>query len=98
VVIKVQPEVSFIFAFRGPNNEFPQIKTREATAYVRIKNNEPFILGGLLSQEDKKSLYKVPLLGNIPWLGNLFSYQSTTSSDVELIICVTPTIVYGNLN
>ncbi len=98
VVIKVQPEVSFIFAFRGPNNEFPQIKTREATAYVRIKNNEPFILGGLLSQEDKKNLYKVPLLGNIPWLGNLFSHESTTSSDVELIISVTPTIVYGNLN
>jgi type II secretory pathway component GspD/PulD (secretin) len=98
VVIKVQPEVSFIFAFRGPNNEFPQIKTREATAYVRIKNNEPFILGGLLSQEDKKNLFKVPFLGNIPWLGNLFSYQTTTSSDVELIISVTPTIVYGNLN
>lgn len=98
VVIKVEPEVSFIFAFRGPNNEFPHIKTREATAYVRIKNNEPFILGGLLSQEDKKNLYKVPLLGSIPWLGNLFSHEQTTSSDVELIISITPTIVYGNLN
>lgn len=97
VVIKVQPEVSFIFAFRGPNDEFPQIKTREATAYVRIKNNEPFILGGLLGQEDKKNLYKVPLLGNIPWIGNLFSHEKTISSDVELIITITPTIVYGNL-
>ncbi len=97
VVIKVQPEVSFIFAFRGPNDEFPHIKTREATAYVRIKNNEPFILGGLLGQEDKKNLYKVPLLGNIPWIGNLFTHEKTTSSDVELIITITPTIVYGNL-
>ena len=98
VVIKVQPEVSFIFAFRGPNSEFPHIKTREATAYVRIKNNEPFILGGLLGQEDKKNLYKVPLLGSIPWLGNLFTNEKTTTSDVELIITITPTIVYGNLN
>ncbi|MCB9771851.1 MAG: hypothetical protein H6754_04820 [Candidatus Omnitrophica bacterium] len=98
VVIKVQPEVSFIFAFRGPNNEFPHIKTREATAYVRIKNNEPFVLGGLLGQEDKKNLYKVPLLGNIPWVGNLFSHEKTTTSDVELIITITPTIVYGNLS
>ena len=98
VVIKVQPEVSFIFAFRGPNNEFPHIKTREATAYVRIKNNEPFVLGGLLGQEDKKNLYKVPLLGNIPWIGNLFSHEKTTTSDVELIITITPTIVYGNLS
>lgn len=98
VVIKVEPEVSFIFAYRGPNNEFPHIKTREATAYVRIKNNEPFILGGLLSQEDKKNLFKVPLLGSIPWLGNLFSHEESTTSDVELIISITPTIVYGNLN
>ncbi len=98
VVIKVEPEVSFIFAFRGPNSEFPHIKTREATAYVRIKNNEPFILGGLLGQEDKKNLYKVPFLGNIPWIGNVFTNEKTTTSDVELIITITPTIVYGNLN
>ncbi len=97
VVIKVEPEVSYIFGFRGPNNEYPQIKTREATANVRIKNNEPFILGGLLGQEDKKNLYKVPLLGSIPWIGNLFSHEKTTSTDVELIISITPTIVYGNL-
>ncbi len=97
VVIKVQPEVSYIFAFRGPNSEFPHIKTREATAYVRIKNNEPFIIGGLLGQEDKKNLYKIPLLGSIPWIGNLFSHEKTTSSDVELIISITPTIIYGNL-
>lgn len=97
VVIKVQPEVSYIFEYRGPNNEFPHIKTREATAYVRIKNNEPFILGGLLSQEDKKNLFKVPLLGSIPWIGNLFTHEKTTSNDVELIIAITPTIVYGNL-
>ncbi len=97
VVIKVEPEVSFIYGYRGPNNEYPHIKTREATAYVRIRNNEPFILGGLLSQEDKKNLYKVPLLGSIPWVGNLFSHEKTTTSDVELIITLTPTIVYGNL-
>lgn len=64
---------------------------------MRIKNNEPFILGGLLSQEDKNNLYKVPLLGSIPWIGNLFSHEKTTTNDVELIITITPTIVYGNL-
>ncbi len=97
VVIKVQPEVSFIYDYRGPNNEYPHIKTREATAYVRIKNNEPFVLGGLLSQADKKNLYKVPLLGNVPWLGNLFSRQKKEVIDEELIIIITPTIYYGNL-
>ncbi|MCA9401511.1 MAG: hypothetical protein KC713_07775 [Candidatus Omnitrophica bacterium] len=95
VVIQVEPEVSFIFAFRGPNDEFPQVKTREATANVRIKNRQPFILGGLLNQEDKKNLYKVPVMGDIPLLGNLFSYDSHTVVDTELIITIIPTIVTG---
>lgn len=95
VVLKVEPEVSFIFTFRGPNDEFPHVKTREATAYVRVKNGEPFVLGGLLSQEDKKNLFKVPMLGDIPLLGNLFSYEKHTVLDTELIITIKPIIVNG---
>ncbi len=93
VVMKVEPEVSFIFAFRGPNDEFPHIKTREATAFVRVKNNQPFIIGGLLSQEDKNNLFKVPFLGDVPLLGNLFSYEKHTIVDTELIITVIPKII-----
>jgi type II secretory pathway component GspD/PulD (secretin) len=96
VVIKVEPEVSFIFSFRGPDNQYPWVKKRQATAYVRIRNNHPFVLGGLLTQEEKKNLYKVPLLGNVPWLGNLFSYERHSVTDTELIITITPTVVQGN--
>ena len=95
VVIKVEPEVSFIFAFRGPNDEFPHVKTREATAFVRVEDRQPFVLGGLLSQEDKANLFKVPFLGDVPLLGNLFSYEQNTITDTELIITITPTIVHG---
>lgn len=98
VVILVKPEVSFIYAYRGPNDEFPQVKTREATAYLRIKNNEPFVLGGLLNQEDKNNLYKVPMLGSVPLFGNLFSYEKHSVLDTELIITIIPTVVRGNLN
>jgi len=98
VVIKVEPEVSFIFAFRGPNNEFPHTKKRQATAYVRVKNNQPFVLGGLLNQEDKKNLFKVPVLGDVPLLGNLFSYEKHTVLDTELIITIIPTVVHGEIN
>ncbi len=97
VVLQVKPEVSFIFAFRGPNDEFPHVKTREATAYVRIKNRTPFVIGGLLNQEDKQNLFKVPVLGNIPLLGNLFSYEKHSVLDTELIITVLPTVVSGNM-
>ena len=93
VVLRVDPEVSFIFGYRGPNDEYPHVKTREATAHVRVKNRQPFIIGGLLNQEDKKNLYKVPVLGDLPLLGNLFSYEKHTVLDTELIITIIPTIV-----
>ena len=96
VVIKIEPEVSFIFAFRGPQDQYPWVKTRNATAYVRVPNNQPFVLGGLLNQEDKKNFYKIPFLGSLPILGKLFSYQKHTTTDSELIITVTPIILNDN--
>ncbi len=94
VVVKIEPEVSYIYSFIGPQNQYPWVKTRNATAYVRIENNHPFVLGGLLDKEEKKNLYKVPVLGNLPWgIGNLFSYQTHSVTDSELIIVVVPVIV-----
>lgn len=95
VVMKIEPEVSFIVSFRGPNDEFPQVRTREATAHVRVENKQPFVLGGILNQEDKQNLFKVPFLGKLPLFGNLFSYEKNTAVDTELIITVIPTIVHG---
>lgn len=93
VVIKIEPEVSYIYSWRGTGDQYPWVKSREATAYVRVANKQPFILGGLLSSEDKKNLYTIPFLGKIPLLGNLFTYEKTTLYNTDLIITVIPTII-----
>jgi len=93
VVIKIEPEVSYIYGWRGPNDEYPWVKTRKATAYVRVNNKQPFILGGLLTKEDKNTLYKIPMLGSVPLFGNLFKYNHHTVANSELIITVIPTVV-----
>lgn len=93
VVIKVEPEVSYIYAWRGTGDAYPWIKSRQAVANVRVQNNQPFVLGGLLNNEDKKNLYSIPYLGKIPLLGNLFSYEKKTVYNTDLIITVTPTII-----
>jgi len=93
VVVNVKPEVSFIYSWRGQNDQYPWVKTRQAFASVKVKNNQPFILGGLLSEEEKKNIYKVPLLGNIPFLGWFFRYEKTTKDNKEIIITVIPQIV-----
>lgn len=95
VVMDIAPEVSYIYSFRGPDNEYPWIKTREAKANVRIRNGETLVLGGLLNEEDKKSIKKVPFLGDIPFLGEAFKTTSTKNNNTELLIVVTPTIIKG---
>ncbi len=93
VVIRVEPEVSYIYSFRGPDDEYPWTKKRYALAYVRVRDGQAFAIGGLLNQEDKHNLYKVPMLGKLPLIGNLFEYKKHTVTDTELIIIVSPTIL-----
>lgn len=95
VVIKIEPEVSYIYSWRGTADQYPWVKARQATAYVRIKNGQPFAMGGLISKEDKKNLYSIPFLGRIPILGRLFTYEKKTDKNTDLIITVIPTILSG---
>lgn len=93
VVIDIAPEVSYIYSFRGPQDEFPWVRTREAKASIRIKDGETLILGGLLSKEDKKTISRVPVLSAIPILGEAFKNTKQIDNDTELLIVVTPTIL-----
>jgi type II secretory pathway component GspD/PulD (secretin) len=95
VVIKIEPEVSYIYSWRGTGDQYPWVKARQATAYVRVKNGESFAMGGLLTKEDKKNIYSLPFLGKIPFLGKLFTYEKITDKRTDLIITVTPTIISG---
>jgi general secretion pathway protein D len=71
----------------------PRVDTRRVQTYARVKNNMPFIIGGLVSRDETFVEDKVPLLGNIPWLGRAF--RSTVSRRVrrEIIIVITPYVV-----
>ena len=83
VVASIKPEVSFIYGWRGTDDQYPWVRTREAEASIRVKDGEAFILGGLISEEDKKNVYKIPLLGDLPFLGALFRYEKTTKDNLN---------------
>ena len=63
------------------------------TGTIRVKNGETLILTGVLKEEDNKSTSKIPILGDIPLIGNLFRKESTQKRKSELIILVTPRIL-----
>ncbi len=89
----VSPEVSTIVAFVGPNDDLPQTSTRRATSVVRVRDGQKFYLGGLLNEESKETVKKVPLLGDIPVLGYLFRHYRVETTQTDLLIEVTPTII-----
>ena len=66
------------------------IQNRSAQATVRMKDGETLVLGGLLDEEESKSLQEIPLLSKIPILGELFKYRSTSKQKTEVILLLTP--------
>ena len=90
ITVQVRPEVSTIVGFRGADNSLPVVATRQAETTVRLKDGSSVVIGGLLSQEKTTSMTKVPLLGNVPFLGAFFRHENTTSSNRDLVIEVTP--------
>jgi type II secretory pathway component GspD/PulD (secretin) len=89
----VEPEVSRIIGFVGPDNDLPQTSTRRARTLVRVADGQKIYLGGLLIEENRKTVQKVPLLGSIPLLGALFRHTRNEVVRLDLVIEITPRIV-----
>lgn len=66
--------------------------TRKTNTIVRLKDNNTAVFGGIIKQDERSQTIKVPLLGDIPRLGRLFSHVSKTRVDTEMIMLITPHI------
>ena len=77
----------------GLGMKIPPIKLRKAETAIAMSSGQTMAIGGLISSEVTKDVYKLPLLGDIPILGNLFKSTSFSRGETEVIIFITPTIV-----
>lgn len=90
----IQPEVSSVSEWRTTAaGEFPVISTRNASATVRVRDGESIVIGGLLSDSERKNVTRVPVLGYLPLLGLLFQDQSTEKEKSEIVFLITPHII-----
>lgn len=71
----------------------PPIKKNEVNAKVLVNDGETIVIGGVFSNTQSKSVEKVPLLGDIPFLGRLFRRDTVTDTKNELLVFVTPRIM-----
>jgi len=75
----------------------PDLDTKQATALVRVRDGATVVMGGLIQTEKDKNEKKIPLLGDIPWLGKvLFTGTFEAKQKKELVIFVTPRVVRDN--
>lgn len=72
----------------------PIVNQREADTVVSVKNGETIILGGIIRNTVTATTNKVPILGDIPLLGNLFKSTSKEKNKTELLVLLTPRIVH----
>ena len=81
-------------SFTSPDGQsFPNITTQTTPIQRIIRNGDTMVIGGLNSKNDVVNTLKVPLLGDLPFIGNLFRSRSITTDDRELLVFITPTIL-----
>ena len=104
VTLQIAPRVSsdgfvtsqiygVVSSVTGYSQGYPTISQREAETSASVRDGETFVIGGLTQDNRLTTRSRVPVLGDIPLVGELFKVQRATSSKTELYIVITPHIV-----
>ena len=73
--------------------QVPTIAKREVNTAVLMEDGQTVVIGGVYEFKDQRDLSKVPFLGDLPVIGNLFKKHGTTKSKAELLVFVTPKVI-----
>ena len=76
--------------------QMPVTTTRSVKTDVRVRDGMPFIVGGLFREDEGKGVSRIPILGNIPLLGELFTYRYNTKQKSQVVMVITPYILDSN--
>lgn len=86
-------EKPFGAAGNQTNITIPTVDLREMTTTVKVRDGQMVILGGLISRKETTSDEKIPFLGDIPYLGKLFTRINNAESRTELVVVMRPFLV-----
>jgi len=97
ILVEVKPEVSSSsereYYLAGQLYTDPQVKTRSAETTARLKSGETLVIGGLIRSEDIENITRIPILSEIPLIGELFILRNKTHRETELVIFITPHLI-----
>jgi general secretion pathway protein D len=93
VILDVAPEISDISQTTvqiSNNINAPVFDKRSAQSRVAVQDGQTVVIGGLMEDKDNITNNKVPILGDIPWIGPLFQHKTDEKTKTELLIFLTP--------
>ncbi len=96
ISMKIDAIVQDIIGYIG-DDQRPMISTRSTNTTVRVNNGETLLIGGLIFDTADEMKSKVPVLGDIPLIKNLFNYNNKKKEQRELLIFITPTIISSDV-
>ncbi len=76
----------------------PAIDTKQVSTEVLVENGGTLVIGGIYTQDERSSTTKIPVLGELPYVGFLFKQNAKTDTRAELLVFITPKILKDNLN
>jgi len=91
VTSHIYSEVSSVTSFNSIGA--PEISQRTASTIATVKDGDSFVIGGLLQDNETSTLSKLPFIGDLPLIGQLFQHINTSHTQTNLYIIVTPHIV-----
>jgi general secretion pathway protein D len=100
IILKINPTISEISKQNtdeyGNANMAPDIKIKQLSSVVKVKNEKKILLGGLIQTRSEDKITKIPGLSAIPILGNAFKSKKKVNTKSELIIVITPKLIRGD--
>jgi hypothetical protein len=105
IVLNLRPRISedeaqvtmqietIISSLSSPRTSPPGVDNRQVQTFVRVANNTPFIIGGLISHDKSSKSQGIPFLSQIPLLGAPFQKQVVSQKKREVIVVLTPHVV-----
>ena len=96
VHLKVKPEVSTLDYANGVSLSgfrVPALSTRRTETELELRNGQTFAIAGLMNNQLNSTLQKVPGIGDIPILGQLFKSRAANKAQTELVVMITPVIL-----
>ena len=94
ITAKIAPEVSSVTDLVG--GYVPRTRVRRVSSTVTVPNEHKIIVGGLLNSSITQKTSKLPLLGDLPFIGRLFQHRYEMVENTDLIMEITPRLVQMN--